>query len=408
MVYTTQKKFIFWTMLLWLGMVCPFLSAQSALLSVSSFTPSINDSLESLILHSVDGPYLFKEKNQAKVIQVVKSANQYHILEEIINLKEDITLTCTVDNKDKDVFTIPIIKKIKTPKSIYKQPEKLLAISDIEGNFNAFYSLLVANGVMDTAYNWTYGKGHLVLNGDFMDRGDNVTQVLWLIYRLEQAAQKNGGMVHFIIGNHEVLNLEGKTNYVDDKYLKLAQKYARQEDTNAAYNSLMADNQELVRWMKSKNAIEKIGHTLFVHGGISPELVKAGFQIEQINRIIRKRLNSGPSRDNLDRQDEDFLLASHGPLWYRGLAIPYRNFYKKCTEKEVTKALRHFRVQHISIGHTIAHKVGLDYNGAVIRTDVSHGIEKGSTKSQALLIIGKELFRVDGQGTKVLLDSQPN
>lgn len=403
MVYTTKKKVTFWTMLICLGIVLPFLPAQSALLSVSSFTPSINDSLESLILHSVDGPYLFKEKNQAKVVQVVKSVNQYHILEEIVDLKDGITLNCTVDNEDRDAFTIPILKKIKTPKSTYRQPEKLLAISDIEGSFNAFYSLLVANGVMDTAYNWTYGKGHLVLNGDFMDRGDNVTQVLWLIYKLEQAAQKDGGMVHFILGNHEVLNLEGKTNYVDKKYIKLAQKYAQKEDKKAAYTKLMADNQELVIWMKSKNAIEKIGNTLFVHGGISPELIKAGFQVDQINTIIRNRLNNGPSSNRLDRQDEDFLFASHGPLWYRGLAVPYRNFYKKCTEKEVIKALKHFRVKHISIGHTIANKVSLDYDGAIIRTDVSHGDQKNSTKSQALLILNNQLFRVDGKGVKVSL-----
>jgi len=166
-----------------------------------------------------------------------------------------------VDNEDRDAFLVPIMAQIKAPKSTYKQPEKLLAISDIEGNFNAFYSLLVSNGVMDKQYNWTYEEGHLVLIGDFMDRGDNVTQVLWLIYKLEQAAKKHGGIVHFILGNHEVLNLEGKTNYVDKKYTQLAKRFAGKLDNNEAYLDLMADNQELVRWMKSKNAIEKIGNT---------------------------------------------------------------------------------------------------------------------------------------------------
>ena len=261
-------------MLICLWMVLPCLNAQSALLSVSSLSPSINDSLNNLSLHSVDGPYLFRDKDQAKIVKVIQSANNYHILEENVDLSTTPTLSCMVDNEDKDAFTIPILKKIKTPKSTYKQPEKLLAISDIEGNFNSFYSLLVANKVMDENFNWTYGKGHLVLNGDFMDRGDNVTQILWLIYKLEQEAQENGGLVHFILGNHEVLNLEGKTNYVDKKYIQLAQKYARKQDKKEAYSALMADNQELVRWMKSKNAIEKIGNTLFVHGGISPELGK--------------------------------------------------------------------------------------------------------------------------------------
>ena len=192
-------------------------------------------------------------------------------------------------------------------------------------------------------------------------------------------------------------------NYVDKKYIKLAQKYAKKEDEKAAHMQLMADNQELVRWMKSKNVVEKIGNTLFVHGGISPELIKVGFQINQINTIIRNRLIHGPSLNHLDRQDEDFLFASHGPLWYRGLAVSYRNFYKKSTKKEVYKALKHFKVRHISIGHTVANKISLDYDGAIIRTDVSHGDQKNSPTSQALLILDNQLFRVDGKGTKVPL-----
>lgn len=401
MVKSTKKLLLFWVMTFSCCFGFTALTAQSAYLSVAAVSPSLNDSIESLVLKSVDGPYLFRDKKGVKLINVVESMTQFHILEEDLVIDENTTIECVVDNKDKDVFSIPLMKKIRPPKSTYKTPEKLLSISDIEGNFNAYYSLLVANGVMDTSFNWTYGEGHLVLNGDFVDRGDNVTPVLWLTYKLEQAAEKVGGKVHFILGNHEVLNLEGKTNYVDKKYIKLAQKIAGTTNEKEAYMQLMNSNQELVRWMKSKNSIEKVGSILFVHGGISPELVKSGFTIEEINQIIRKRLNNGPSRNRYDKMDEDFLFASHGPLWYRGLAIPYRNFYKKCTDKEVYTALKHFNVDYISIGHTIAKEVSLDYNGRVIRTDVSHGLEKGSEKSQALLVINKELFRVDATGKKV-------
>jgi len=403
MVKSTKKQLLFWAM----AFSCCFgfaaLTAQSAYLSVAAVSPSLNDSIESLVLKSIDGPYLFRDQKGAKLINVVESATQFHIIEENLEINKNTTIECVVDNKEKDIFSIPLMEKIKSPKSSYKTPEKLLSISDIEGNFNAYYSLLVANEVMDENFNWTFGKGHLVLNGDFVDRGDNVTPVLWLTYKLEQAAEMAGGKVHFILGNHEILNLEGKTNYVDKKYIKLAQKFAGTTNEKDAYMQLMDSSQELVRWMKSKNAIEKVGNILFVHGGISPELVKSGFTIEEINQIIRKRLKIGPSRNRYEKMDEDFLFASHGPLWYRGLAIPYRNYYKKSTDKEVYTALKKFRVDYISIGHTIAKEVSLDFNGRVIRTDVSHGLEKGSEKSQALLVINKELFRVDATGEKVKL-----
>ena len=76
----------------------------------------------------------------------------------------------------------------------------------------------------------------------------------------------------------------------------------------------MSKNQELVKWMKSKNSIEKIGDLLFVHGGISPQLVKARFSIDEINKIIRRRLNNGVSKNKFDKLNEDFLMASHGPF----------------------------------------------------------------------------------------------
>ncbi len=402
MICATKRLFLFGAMAIGLCSILPCL-AQSALLSVSTFTPSINDSLNKTSLLSVDGPYLFRGKKEGKVLRVVQGGETFQLIEEAIQINKETYLECVVDNKDRDAFLIPIMDQIKPPKSTYKQPQKLLAISDIEGNFNAFYSLLVSNGVMDKQYNWTYEKGHLVLIGDFMDRGDNVTPILWLIYKLEQAAKEQGGMVHFILGNHEVLNLEGKTNYVDKKYTKLAKRYTGKLDNNEAYLDLMADNQELVRWMKSKNAIEKIGNTLFVHGGISQELVSARFGINQINQIIRNRLINGPSSNPLDKLDEDFLFASHGPLWYRGLAIPYRRMYKKSTSKEVKRVLRYFHVDHIAIGHTIAQKVSLDYEGGVIRTDVNHGNEKGSEQSQALLIEDKQLFSVNAKGEKTKL-----
>lgn len=398
----TKRLFLFGVMALGFCSIFPCL-AQSALLSVSTYTPSINDSLNNISLLSVDGPYLFREKKSGKVLSVVQGGETFHLLEETVDLDKETQLKCVVDNEDRDAFFIPIMNQIKIPKSTYKQPKKLLAISDIEGNFNAFYGLLVSNGVMDKEFNWTFGTGHLVLIGDFMDRGDNVTQVLWLIYKLEQAAKKQGGMVHFILGNHEILNLEGKTNYVDKKYTKLAKRYAGKLDNNEAYLDLMSDNQELVRWMKSKNAIEKIGNTLFVHGGISQELVTARFGVNHINNIIRNRLRNGPSRDEMEKMDEDFMFASHGPLWYRGLATPYRRMYKKSTPNQVKRALRHFRVDHIAIGHTIAKEVSLDYEGGVIRTDVKHGIEKESEHSQALLIEDQQLYRVNAKGEKTKL-----
>ncbi len=46
--------------------------------------------------------------------------------------------------------------------------------------------------------------------GDMFDRGDQVTECLWLVYALEETAKAAGGYVHFILGNHELMNLQGR------------------------------------------------------------------------------------------------------------------------------------------------------------------------------------------------------
>jgi len=81
----------------------------------------------------------------------------------------------------------------------YQDNEPILAISDIESAYKTLRDFLQAHRVIDAKLNWTFGKGHLVLLGDMTDRGPSTTQVLWLIYQLEQAARAQGGTVHYIL-----------------------------------------------------------------------------------------------------------------------------------------------------------------------------------------------------------------
>lgn len=104
---------------------------------------------------------------------------------------------------------------------VYDFATKNAGLSDIEGNFGAFKALLCAGGVIDKQFNWTYGDGHLVLTGDFFDRGLNVTECLWLVYKLEREAETFGGKVHFILGDHEVMNMNGDHRYVRNKYFEI-------------------------------------------------------------------------------------------------------------------------------------------------------------------------------------------
>jgi len=134
---------------------------------------------------------------------------------------------------------------------------------------------------MDKRFNWTFGSGHLVICGDLFNRGRNVTEFLWLLYRLEDKAKAAGGYVHVILGNHDIMNLSGDLRFVDRKYLLSARSLGMD------YAKLYDQNTELGSWLRTKNIMEKIGDKIFVHGGISPSLLNLKLSIQQINDMAR-------------------------------------------------------------------------------------------------------------------------
>ena len=230
-------------------------------------------------LRGIDGPYIFDsiQYDVNRINTVIKNT---------VNKNDAILVR--VNNQDKDSFQIALKDSFQNEYDEYEMPSKLVAISDIEGNFNAFYSFLVSNGVIDHKYNWIFGDGHLVLNGDFFDRGSNVTQVLWLIYSLEEKASKNGGKVHLINGNHEVMNLNGRISYVDHKYIELAKQISGKKYWEEAYKVLFSNSSELGNWLRTKKVVKKIGSYIFVHGGLNKQHVENELSISEINNIAER------------------------------------------------------------------------------------------------------------------------
>ena len=135
--------------------------------------------------------------------------------------KSNIKLKVRTDRPAKS-FTVKLKDQLVNENTEYPGVNKMFIVSDIEGSFKAFRKLLQSNKIINDDYEWTFGNGHLVLTGDFVDRGDLVTEVLWLIYSLEEKAKAAGGYVHFILGNHEIMNMNGDLRYLNAKYVNNA------------------------------------------------------------------------------------------------------------------------------------------------------------------------------------------
>ncbi|WP_316735749.1 metallophosphoesterase [Pedobacter aquatilis] len=283
-------------------------------------------------------------------------------------------------------FSFKLQQNIGIPAAEYKAVNKLLVLSDIEGEFEAFRTLMIANKVMDEQYNWIFGKGHLVICGDLFDRGKEVMPYIWLLYKLEQDAIKKGGFVHVLLGNHDVMNMEGDLRYQAPKYQTSVKLMGLD------YGTLIAADTELGKWLRSKNAVEKIGDRIFLHGGISPEINAQQLSLNELNQ--KCRLYYGVPTKALNKEGT-LLFKSSGPFWYRGY------FGKEqVSVNTVDSTLSKFKVKQIVVGHTITEQnISGYYGGKVIGIDVN----QHKANHKAVLFIGKQAFVVDDKGKQEAL-----
>ena len=336
-----------------------------------------------------DGPYVLYSNDQVFVKYVMDNGGVKSVKIDSMPLSQRsaISLVVGTDEPGK-TFSFPLKKELENEKTEYPGVSKQFILSDIEGNFKAFRKLLMAGGVIDENFNWTFGDGHLVLTGDFFDRGTQVTEVLWLIYSLEDKAKAAGGYVHFVLGNHEIMNLSGDTRYVQPKYFETASL------VKGNYIMLYNENSELGRWLRTKNIMEKVGDILFMHGGISPAMNRMNIPVSGVSSMARPYY--ADSTFIYPDPRIDTLYSDLGPFWYRG----YYTGSPKASSADVDNTLAAYGVKHIATGHTvIADTISVLFKGKVFNTDVHHA----GGHSEALLLENGKYYRVSGLGEKFLV-----
>ena len=144
-------------------------------------------------LLTADGPYIIHNVDGSTRVVIVSLEGQV----------SDTTYTALPANFSFEVVShdgqhrFPVsLHHVERPQCYYPQPDKLFVMSDPHGDLDCAVSLLKAGGVIDNNYRWAYGRNSLMVIGDVMDRGNDATQILWLLYKLEQEAAEAGGSVH--------------------------------------------------------------------------------------------------------------------------------------------------------------------------------------------------------------------
>jgi len=335
-----------------------------------------------------DGPYVFEADGGAWVVKrIVRADAGPEARGERVQGATPV-IDVALPGRDKPL-KVRIRPPGEPPASSVPAPERLLALSDIEGEYESLVALLRAGGVVDDDLQWTFGKGHVVFVGDMFDRGLNVTECLWLLYELEARAAAAGGAVHFVLGNHEVMNLTGDLRYVRRKYRKNA------ELLETKLEDLHSRRTVLGRWLRTRNAIQRIGDELFVHGGISPAVAQAKVPIQELNDALRKALMV----DSWTKPTEGPLKlvtdGKTGLTWYRGY------IQDPIDDKEMDAILAACGVKRVVVGHSVVPEVDFKLGGRVLALDVRHREET----SQAAIFEGGAWHRLLPDGKREKLTS---
>ena len=302
----------------------------------------------------------------------------------------------------------------------FNEVDRIVVVGDLHGDFEMTKKVLQMAGLVDNRNRWTGGKTHLVQMGDIPDRGPGTRDILKYSRTLSKRARRDGGRIHFLIGNHESMNVYGDLRYVHDgEYKAFANRQSKarlealyEQDVAWIKENVPEDEQPVMddvfrtkwfearpagwlehrwnwlpdgdigKWVLKQNAVIKIGDLLLVHGGLGPQYATA--TIEEINDAVREALKDPDNVEGTIVRDQE------GPLWYRGLALNPEEEERPHLEA----LLDNFEAERIILAHTVTAGIILPrFGGRVILTDV--GLSSYYGGNLACLLIEGEAYYAD-------------
>ncbi len=279
--------------------------------------------------------------------------------------------------------------------------ERIVAVGDVHGAFDKFVAILREAKLIDSRRRWTGGRAILVQTGDTTDRGPDSRKVMDLLRKLTEEAEKAGGRVHALLGNHEAMRVLGIYRDVGPGEFGAFRTPESEDLRNRYYELLLADNVkrskaagiefdgqafrkqffdatplggvemqlafaakgEYGRWLRERDAMVKINGILFMHGGPSAAVAPMG--CAAINANVRTELATltaaGPDLD------KTLIVGTDGPLWYRGLV----DGTPGVGQPEVEAILQAMGARAVVVGHTVpdGFRIRSNFGGRVVQID---------------------------------------
>ncbi|AYV75859.1 MAG: metallophosphatase/phosphoesterase [Terrestrivirus sp.] len=268
---------------------------------------------------------------------------------------------------------------------IHDKVKRIIVLGDIHGDYNLAINLMKIGKVIKTDndgnVDWIGGDTVVVQVGDQIDRcrpqgktcnNDEATpddeasdvKILNLFTDLHYKAKKSGGKVISLLGNHELLNVEGYMSYVSKMNFDDFTDYIDSENPSLAFRSgedarrhAFKPGNEMAKFLAcTRVTCLIIGSNLFVHAGLINSImdhlkIKKNTDIIDIDILVKKWLLGLINKEYVKHIVNGNELSM---FWTRILGnIPSNtsNENNKCLDY-IGSVLETFKIGSIVIGHT--------------------------------------------------------
>lgn len=350
-----------------------------------------------------------------------------------------------IEDINKNAFERECHKYIYQP-IVVPSKKRIIAIGDIHGDYNYALKCFKIAGLINDSLDWIGGDTYVVQVGDQLDGFRPTTRnesnkkcnhltdankndikedidVMLLFDTLDKKAREHGGAVISLLGNHELMNVNGNMDYVSCEGFKKFDNYKNPitnkpfpSNVEARKHAFKAGNTYAKHMACTRLPVIIIGSFLFSHAGIiSNDVVnnmniKGPIDLNKMGYIIRKWL--------LGMINEKYVTKMLGStfyamFWNRILGSIPHNINKdddKCVNY-LNPTLKLYKISHLIIGHTpqsFANGVGISGTCSDQLWRIDTGTSKAFSKFDSYYDDGRVSELRKAQVLEIINDNEIN